>query len=94
MTTASFLFILVGTLSVCEFAMVPGVYPSGVYCVFREKRFTVIPTHSAAQPSKRFKLLSVSILLWQGHCWIGTTKTTKKKQQKRQTVHSACNLTK
>ena len=52
LTTASFLFFLVGTLSVHEFAMVPGVYPSGVYCDPREKRYTLFPTHSAAQLSK------------------------------------------
>ena len=28
-------------------------------------------THSAAQSLKRFKPLPVSLLLWQGHCWIG-----------------------
>ena len=34
----------------------------------RRKRYTLLPTNSIAQPSKRFKPLSVTILLWQGHC--------------------------
>ena len=59
LSTAPFLFILVSALSVCKFAMVPGVYIL---------HGTDIYTHSAAQSSKRFKPLSVTILLWQGHC--------------------------
>ena len=39
------------------------------YCAPRKKRYTLLPegryTHSAAQSSKRFKPLPVSILLWQ-----------------------------
>ena len=50
--------ILVGILCVCEFAMVPGVYI--LLCL--------LPTHSAAQSSKGLRTLSVTILLWQGHC--------------------------
>ena len=46
------------------------------YCVPRKKRYTLLPTHAAAQSSKRFKPLSVTILLWQGHCWT-RKKTTK-----------------
>ena len=46
-------FILVGTLCVCEFAMIPGVYillcPPG-------RKGTLLPTHSAAQSSKRLEL--------------------------------------
>ena len=30
----------------------------------RKRRYTVLPTHSAAQSSKRLKTLSVTILLW------------------------------
>ena len=73
LATAPFLFILVGVLSVCEFAMVPGVYillwpqEEDVCCSSWGHRCT----HSAAQSSKRFKPLSVTILLWQSHCWIG-----------------------
>ena len=86
MTTAPFLFILVGTLClwICygarsvHFTVSPG----------RKGTYT-LSTHSAAQSSKRFKPLFVTMLLWQGHCWIG-----KKHKQKRQTVHGACNLTK
>ena len=60
-------FILVGTLCVCEFAMVPGVY---ILLCPQEVRYTLLHAHSAAQSSKRFKPLSVSVtmLLWQGHC--------------------------
>ena len=58
-------FILVATLCVCEFVMVPGVYillcPPG-------RKGTLLPTHSAAQSSKRLKTLSVTILLRQDHC--------------------------
>ena len=61
MTTEPFLFILVGALSVCEFAMV-----TGLHILLPES--TDIYTHSAAKSSKRFKPLSVTILLWQGHC--------------------------
>ena len=38
------------------------------YCIPRKKRYTLLPTHSAAQSSKRLKTLSVTILLWQDHC--------------------------
>ena len=58
-------FVLVGPLSVCEFAMVP---ECTFYCVPRKKRYTLFPTHSASQSLKRFKPLSVTILLWQGYC--------------------------
>ena len=46
-------------------------------------------THSPAQLLKRFKPLPVSILLWQGHCWIG--KYTNKEFNR---VYGVCNLTK
>ena len=55
LTTAPFLFILVGALSVCEFAMVPGVHyftvPPGRKGSFflRAQIYT-----AAAQSSKRF----------------------------------------
>ena len=45
-------------------------------------------THSAHSP-KRFKPLSATMLLWQGHCWIG--KNTNKVLN---CVYDACNLTK
>ena len=45
----------------------------------RKKRYTLLPTHSAAQSWKRFKPLSVTILLWQDHSWIGK----QHKQQKK-----------
>ena len=76
LVTAPLLFILVGNLCVCEFAMVPGVTSE---CVPRKKRYTVLPTHSAAQSSKRVKPLSVTIVLWQDHCSIGK----QHKQQKK-----------
>ena len=45
----------------------------------QEESYTLLPTHSASQSSKRFKPPSVAILLWQGHCWIGKkTQTTNK----------------
>ena len=49
------------------------------YCVPRKNKGTPLPTHSAAQSSKRFKPLSVTILIWQGHRWIGK----QHKQQKK-----------
>ena len=70
LTTAPFLFILVGVLSVCEFAVVPGVYvllwsqEEEVHCSSSGYRCT----HSAAQSSKRHKRLPVTIFLWQGDC--------------------------
>ena len=73
LTTAPFLFILVGALYLCEFAMVPGLYTlqcpqeEEVHSFFWGHKYT----HSTAQSSKRFKPLSVTILMWQGHCWIG-----------------------
>ena len=52
---------------VCEFAMVPGVHillsPPG-------RKGTLLPTHSAAESLERLETLSVTILLWQDHCWI------------------------
>ena len=74
LTTAPFLFILVSALSVCKFAMVPGVYillylqEEEVHSSSRGHRYIYIYIHSAAQSSKRFKPLSAAILLWQGHC--------------------------
>ena len=59
-------------LSVCEFAMVPGVYillspqEEEVYSSSWGQRYI----HSAAHSSKRFKPLSTTILLWHVHCWI------------------------
>ena len=79
LTTAPFLFILVGAQSVSQFAMVPGVYillwpqESEVHSSFWRHRYT----HSAAQLSKSFKPLSVTIFLWQGHCWIGEKTQTR-----------------
>ena len=72
LTTAPFLIILVGALFVCQLAMVPGVHI--LLCPGRRGRLFLRGhryTHSAAQSSKRFKPLSVTILLWQGNCWIG-----------------------
>ena len=72
LTTASFLLISVAALSVCQFAMVPGVYT----VLFPQEEEVHSSswghgyTHSAAQSSKKFKPLSVSIILYQGHCWI------------------------
>ena len=69
-----YFLILVGTLCVCEFAMVPGVfillYPPG-----REGTlfFLDIQLHNH---QKVEKTLSVTILLWQDH-W-KTTQTTEK----------------
>ena len=63
--------------SVCEFSMVPGVY---ILLCLQEEKDTLLSTHSAAQSWKRFKHLSVTMLLWQGHCWIGK----KHKQQQQQ----------
>ena len=57
------------------------------YCAPMKKKYSLLPkgtdiyTHSAAQPSKRFRLLSVTILLWQGHCLI-----EKKTQTRNLTV--------
>ena len=34
----------------------------------RKKRYTLLPTQSAARLSTTFKPLSVTVLLWQGHC--------------------------
>ena len=51
------------------------------YCVPRKKSHIVLPTHSTAQLSKRFKPSSVTILLWHGHCWIEKKKTHKKQQK-------------
>ena len=73
LVAAPFLFFLVGAQSVCEFAMVPGVY---ILLCPQEKEVHSSSwghryTHSGVQSSKRFKPLSVTILLWQGHCWIG-----------------------
>ena len=45
----------------------------------RKRRYTVLPTHSAAQSSKRLKTLSVTIFLWQDHCWIGKQHKHQKK---------------
>ena len=62
LTTAPTLFISVGALSVCEFAIVPGVcillYP-------RKKRYTLLPegtdiyTHSAAQSSNELVIWAI-----------------------------------
>ena len=71
LTTALFLFISVDALSVFEFTMVLGAYI--LLCPEKEE---VQPsswghryTHSAAQSSKRFKPLFVTILFWQGLNW-------------------------
>ena len=52
--------ILVGTLCVCEFAMVPGVY---ILLCSPGRRGTLLPIHSAGESSKRLKTLSVTMLL-------------------------------
>ena len=54
LTTAPFFFILVGALSACQFAR-------SVLCPQEEDLNSFLN-------SKRFKLLSVTISLWQGHC--------------------------
>ena len=70
LTAAPFLFILVGILSACEFAMMPGVYilqysqEEEVHSSSCGHRYT----HLAAQSTKRFKPLSFTLLLWQGYC--------------------------
>ena len=66
LVAAPFLFFLVGAQSVCEFAMVPGVYI--LLCPQGKKGILFFPTHSATQLSKRFKPMSVTMLLWQSHC--------------------------
>ena len=72
LATAPLLFLLVGVLSVCEFAMVPGVY---ILLSPQEEEVHSSSwghrcTHSAAHSSKRFKPLSDMIWLWQGYWWI------------------------
>ena len=62
---STILFILVGTLCVCEFAMVPGVYI--LLCPQEEKEHSFSYIFNCAV-IKRFKLLSLTILLWEGHC--------------------------
>ena len=65
----------------CLFQLVPCVCVNWLWCqegIFYchpwKMGYTLLPegtdiyTHSAAQSSKRFKPLSVTILLWQGHC--------------------------
>ena len=73
LTTAPFLFVLVPSLSVnflwcqeCIFFLYP--QEKEVHSSSWGHRY--IYTHSAAQSSKMFKPLPVTILLWQGHCWI------------------------
>ena len=64
---APFLFILVGVLSVCEFAMVPGVYI--LLCSQEEEVYSssMYTFSSKTINHKRFKPLSVTVLSWQGH---------------------------
>ena len=59
-------------LSVCEFAMVPGVYilVSPQEEEVHSSSWGHRCRHSATHLSKRFKPLSATILLWQDHCWI------------------------
>ena len=91
LTTAPFLFVLFGALSACLFAMVSGVYI--LLCPQQEEVHSSSwghrHTHSAAQSSKSFKPLSVAILLWQSHCWIG-----ENVNKEFNCVCGACNLTK
>ena len=65
------------------------------YCPLRKKRCTLPGghkcTHSAAHLLKRFKSLSPTILLWQGHCWLEKAKQTNNEFN---FVYGACNLTK
>ena len=69
LATAAFLFVLVDTLSVCEFAMVPGVYillcsqEEMVTFFLKAQMYTLSSTII-----KRFQHLSFPLLLWQGHC--------------------------
>ena len=62
---APFLFILVGALSVCGFVMVPGVYI--ILCPQEEEVHVFSRGHrctpSVAQSSRRFKPLSVTMLI-------------------------------
>ena len=85
LTTAPFLFISVGALSVCEFAMVPGVY---IFLCPQEKNVLLFPTHSAAQSSKRFKPLP---LYYYGKVIDELEKNTNNELN---CVYGACNLTK
>ena len=62
----STIFVLIGALSVCEFAMVRGAY---ILLCPQKESYILLPTYSAAQSSKRFKPLSVNIFLWQGQSW-------------------------
>ena len=90
-TAAPFWFILVDALSVFEFSMMLGVYIS----LFpREDEVHSSPwghryTHSVAQSSKRFKPLSVRMLLWQDHFRI-----RKKHEEGIYCVYGTCNLAK
>ena len=70
LTRAPFLFISVGALSVKLLCGQECIF----YCAPRKKRYTLLPegtdiyTHSPAQSSKRFKPLSLTVLLRRGNC--------------------------
>ena len=75
LTTAPFLFILVSAMTVCKFAMVPVLYIL-LYLQEEEVHFFFLMAHiyiyvyiyiQQHNHQKRFKPLSVTILLWQGH---------------------------
>ena len=77
-------------LSACEYAMVPDVYillsplERGAPFYLRAKMYTF-----SSKSIKIFKPLSPTVLLWQGHCWIG--KNTNKEFK---CVDGTCSLAK
>ena len=92
LTTAIFLFISVGALSVSEFAMVPGVY---IYCAARKKRYTLLPesTDINIQQHNHRKDLNPSLsLYYYGKVIITELENNTNKEFK--CVYGVCNLTK
>ena len=85
------MFILVAVLSVCEFAMMPGMFI--LLCPQEEEVHSSSwghrCTHLPEQSSKRFKPLTVTILLWDDI--VELKKSTKKEFN---CVYGACNLNK
>ena len=74
---------LVNTRCVCEFAMMAGVY---ILLCPQEEKYSLLPTYSATQSPKRFKPLSVTILLYKFIFELEKNISNKK----RLTAHGAC----
>ena len=92
LTTATFLFILVGALSVCEFAIVPGVY---IYCAPGKKRYTLLleSTDIHIQQHNHRKDLNPSLpLYYYGKVII--TELENNTNKEFNCVYGICNLTK